>query len=130
MVHAPATPTALAPCLPPLAPGITLAPLLWRPGNRRMPVLGGHPTVSRWSDLGQGMGSTQATVVERVPGQSRGAPPCCHAAQPQEQLKVRAGPPCALCDCGGAWGPAGSQASGQAGRDSPSNADCTLLPPH
>lgn len=27
MVHAPATPTALAPCLPPLAPGITLAPL-------------------------------------------------------------------------------------------------------
>lgn len=75
MVHASATPTALAPCLPPLAPGITLAPLLWRPGHRRLPVLGGHPTVSRWSDLGQGMGSTQATVVEQVPGQSWGAWP-------------------------------------------------------
>lgn len=43
MVHASATPTALAPCRPPLAPGATLAPPRWRPGSHRLPVLGGHP---------------------------------------------------------------------------------------
>lgn len=57
--------------------------------------------MSRWSDLGQGMGITQVTVVELVPGQSQGLgclgqgnqhlgllPLLCHVVQPQEQLKV------------------------------------------
>lgn len=99
----------------------------------------GTPQYPDGQTLSQGMGSTQATVVELVPGQSGGAwPPAgqlCHggplpAAEPQEQRKVRAEPPGALCNLGDVWGPAGSQASGQAGGGSPSNTCCTLLPPH
>lgn len=96
------TPTALAPSLPPQAPVITLTPMLWkRPGNHRVSVPGRHPTVSRWSDLGPGMGSPPATAMELVPGQSGawlpgsgqfqhlGLPPSlCRVVQPQEQRKV------------------------------------------